>query len=633
MLIAALRLLKPPPALSIWAWGELRRRMGKNVTARPGRYRVSTTPYQLEPQESFTAPDVQTTVLYWAKRLGKTEMINNLHGSVVEQAPRNILHVLPTLDSAKKWSKQFFTPMVRSTPVLRALIKEGRSRDANNTILAKEFPGGTISAIGANSPSGFRQVQAPVVTCDEIDAMEDGAEGDPVTLAFGRAENYPDSIQVVSSTATRLLVKPKDGEICNTGSRIHDWWLKSDQRKWFVPCGCGKWHVLMWSGVKWPEGNKHEDAWYETPCCGAKWDDYMRVAAVLAGEWRPTAPFRGIRGYWLNGLNTTFSPKKGYKSKLHQFASEFYEAYTSGEAARITWKNTFLCEPHEEVIERVESAPLLDRREPYTPTSLPVGIGLVGCAVDVQKDRLEYELIGLGLNDETWGIEYGKHFGNPEKEEVWADLKGTLSREFARVDGVKLKVAFTAIDHRHFGSMVRKFAIGGGFARVYPVYGVPGKQSLLVRSHPNKHYRMNLYSVNTEAAKDVLFARLRLMAPGPRYMHYPLGFGYDEETGYFDQLTAEEVRIKYTQGFAQRYYWKDPNRRNEAIDLRVYFLAGLDILKPVMPAILHALMPQKPPEPVGTDHPVIDGAALAPPKPKPAPFVSYPKKGFVNGWK
>ena len=106
-----------------------------------------------------------------------TEMLNNLHGSVIEQSPRNILVVYPTLDSAKKWSKQFFEPMRKTTAAIARLIKDRRSRESHNTILSKEFPGGSISAIGANSPSGFRQVQAPVVTCDEIDAMDDGDEG------------------------------------------------------------------------------------------------------------------------------------------------------------------------------------------------------------------------------------------------------------------------------------------------------------------------------------------------------------------------------------------------------------------------------------------------------------------------
>ena len=177
-------------SLSVWEWAEARRRLGKSVTARPGAYRVSSCPYQRKPQESFDDPNVRVTVLYWASRLGKTEIVNNLEGREIEQNPRNILVVYPTLDGAKKWSKQFFMPMVRGTPSLRRLIAKDKSKDADSTILAKTFPGGTIAAIGSNSRSAFRQVQAPVVFCDEIDAMEDGPEGDPVLLAFKRAENY-----------------------------------------------------------------------------------------------------------------------------------------------------------------------------------------------------------------------------------------------------------------------------------------------------------------------------------------------------------------------------------------------------------------------------------------------------------
>lgn len=628
-LIRTLKLLEPPPGLSVWAWAELRRVLGKNVTARPGRYYVDSAPYQREPQESFLDREVMVTVLYWAKRLGKTEIINNLHGSIIEQWPMNILHCMPTLDSAKKWSKQFFMPMIRGIAVFRRLIKDPRSRDANNTILSKEFPGGTISAIGANSPSGFRQVQAPVVTCDEIDAMEDGPEGDPVTLAFGRAENYSDSIQVVSSTATRLLVRPKDGELPagGTGSRIHDWYLKSDQRKWFVPCGCGQWHVLAWRQVKWPEPHIHEEAWYETPCCGAKWSDTERVAAVLAGEWRPTAPFRGIRGYWLNGLNTTFPAKKGYKSKLHQMAAEFWDAHTGGEAALIAWKNTFLCEPHEEPAERIDPDPLLERCEDYTRDKISNEIAFAGCTVDVQGDRLELNVVGLGDADETWALEYRLIYGNPEKQAVWDELGRFLSdSRYIRQDGMALAISGTAIDLGHKPARVRAFIARGGVPRVFGVYGTSGLQVHLIAARKDPRTKAHSYSINTTLAKDIIFARLKLKEAGPRYMHF--NKAYDKR--YFDGLTAEESRIKYSHGFPQRFYEK-VRERNEPLDLWVYWLGLLAIMQPNIAAIRRNL---------GEVPPDRNNAGQAsdpepdPPKPKfRQPVYRPPRRGFVNGWR
>jgi phage terminase large subunit GpA-like protein len=578
--------------------------LGRNVTSRPGKYSLALSPFQREPQESFTSPLVQTTVLYWAKRLGKTEMINNLHGSVIHQNPRNILVVYPTIDSSKKWSRQFFDPMVDSTPVLKNRVKNKKvNKEKSNTVLSKEFPGGVIAAIGANSASGFRQVQAPVVTCDEIDAMEDDmtedgkGEGDPVIRAFGRAENYSDSVQVVSSTATRLRF-PEESEMAKekgTGSRIHDWWLDSDQRKWFIksPC-CGKFHVLAWKNVKWPEGHKHEEAWYECPDCGVHWNDETRIKAILAGEWRSTADFHGIRGYWLNGLNTTFPPKKGYKTKLHQMAAEFQEANKKGKAAQIAWQNTFLCEPYLEEAERISTDPLYERQEGYNPQELPNEVVIVFLVVDVQGDRLEYEFIGLGEGEETWGIEYGRIEGNPEKQEVWNDLKNQTMRQFNRRDGVALKVSCIGVDHRHKGDKVRQFLKTCGHPKAFAVYGAAGdaKQGILVVPKLNKKYRIRLHSVGTEVAKDMLFARLKIKEAGTRYMHYPKGHGYDRRRdGYFDQLTAEEVRFKYHKGRMEKYYEKVRDR-NEALDLRVYFLALVDILNPVVSIISHQLLEQ-----------------------------------------
>ncbi len=606
--------------------------MGKNVTAKPGRYRISFTPYQREPQESFTAADVQTTVLYWGKRLGKTEMLNNLHGSVIEQDPKNILVVYPTLDSAKKWSKQFFNPMVKSTPALRNLLRETGRREASNTILAKQFPGGVISAIGANSPSGFRQVQAPVVTCDEIDAMENGAEGDPVTLAFGRAENYRDSVQIVSSTATRVNQVNDEKTRGSSGSRIHDWWLKSDQRKWFVPCPkCGTFQVLKWAQVKWPEPHRHEEAYYEceNETCKTHWNDTERVNAVCHGVWRACAPFNGVRGYWLNGLNTTFPAKKGYKTKMHQMAAEFYDASKSGEAALIVWKNTFLCEPHEDSGERLDAAPILGRAEDYGPGGLPAEIICAVCGCDVQKDRIEWEVVGIGLDDETWGIEAGQIFGDTEQDEVWKDLGERLAAKYKREDGVELGITATAIDMRHKPKKVREFVKRCGLPRVYPVYGANSEAPLLVTTRFDKRTRTRVYAVNTKQAKDILFARLKIEEPGPRYCHFPKGHGYNEE--YFNQLTAEVLKTKFLHGFPKQYYEK-VRERNEALDRRVYSLAAIDILRPNLSAIAKRLAPNVPALEPPKEY-ILTPDAKPPVQPIQKPFRP-PRMGggFVKGW-
>lgn len=643
MIRRSLNLLELPAALKIWQWGESNRRMGKNVTAKPGRYSVDNFPYQREPQEAFIDPEVQTTVLYWGKRLGKTEMLNNLHGWVIETLQLNILVVYPTLDSAKKWSKQFFIPMVRTTQSLGRLMKRQRSKDSSNTILSKEFEGGTtISAIGTNSVSGYRQVQAPVVTCDEIDAMEDGPEGDPITLSFGRAENYQNNIQVVASTATKIV--PATGEEEMKGSRIHRWWLKSDQRKWFVPCpDCGAFHVMDddpdWEhqrlkNLKWPiveieKGiweHRLEEAYYECPDCHSHWDDTKRVQAIMGGEWRATAKFTGIRGYWLNGFSTLFPAKKGFKTKLHQLASDFYDAAIGKDSEKLAWLNTFLCKPLEIQAERIEVSPLLERREVYTPQTLPNDIAVLTCTVDVQGNRLELEVIGLGDSDESWGVEWVKLIGDPVKDEVWDQLLNALSTKYKRADGTELTIKCTGIDLGHLPGRVRKFIKRCGIPRVYGVYGARKSQVNLVTAKHNKFYKAFAYSVATNLAKDTLFARLKLEKPGRGYMHFPLSY----EKDYFDGLTAEECKVKYFQGRPETYYEKIKGRRNEPLDLRVYWLAILDILRPNIADIRKSL--EKPAQTAK------DYVLKEPQKPKPEiekkkPLVAPRRGGFVKGWK
>ena len=84
--------------------------------------------------------------------------------------------------------------------------------------------------------------------------------------------------------------------------------------------------------------------------------------------------------------------------------------------------------------------------------------------------------------------------------------------------------------------------------------------------------------VGGDTAKTLIYTRLALdYRDGPGVMHFPLS--YDKE--YFRSLTGEKVVMKKDQsGFMYRQ-WKRI-RRNEALDIRVYSLCALGILKPNM---------------------------------------------------
>ena len=533
----ALSFFRPAEKLNIWQWAERHRYLAKGVSAKslegPTRYATEYAPHQRAPQEAFTHPDVQLTVLVMASQIGgKTEMFNNCLGYHMHNSPRNCIIMYPTEDGAAKYSRKKFTPMIEASPVLANLLRPARSRDSGNTILVKEFTGGSLYFIGANSPTSLRGASGEVLLADEIDGNEAsaGGEGDPVELLWKRGESFPRAVKIVSSTPTTAARDEHDVSL----SPIWAHFESSDRQYWFVPCPkCGTFQILTWKQIVWPKDatGKHLTAQAELICsnasCAAALNDRQRQQAYYAGRWQPTAPFDGIRGFHLSGIYCPWPALKGFKNRLHQMAEESLRAKHKGAYALRVWVNTFLCEPFEEENEKpYDPLKIIARLESYAPLTLPDEIILLFAAVDVQKDRLEVEVIGLGLDDETWGVEYVKLFGDTEQDEVWQNLAAFLQGQhqradktpnlYRRRDGVELKITATAIDTQYHPAAVRRFCRQCGIRQGdigYPgIYLVQGKGNpgpLLVVRRRNKQYRLLTWSVDTKQAKDTLFSRLR----------------------------------------------------------------------------------------------------------------------------
>lgn len=108
---------------------------------------------------------------------------------------------------------------------------------------------------------------------------------------------------------------------------------------------------------------------------------------------------------------------------------------------------------------------------------------------------------------------------------------------------------------------------------------MPGEGRPIFKRAPGKLKKTNLefFLVGTDTVKDVLYSRLRIEDPtAPGYCHFNMS--YDQN--HFFQLTAEEVKIKYSKGRKSRQYELRPGRkRNEALDIFGYSLAALEGLK------------------------------------------------------
>ena len=131
--------LMPPPELTISQWADRYRRLSMENSAEPGRWSTSKAPYQREIMDAMGDPHVPKVVIMSAAQIGKTAMLMNVLGFYMHYAPAPVLVMQSTLDMAQTFSKDFFAPMLRDTPVLRDLV-DTKSRYSGNTILKKNFP-------------------------------------------------------------------------------------------------------------------------------------------------------------------------------------------------------------------------------------------------------------------------------------------------------------------------------------------------------------------------------------------------------------------------------------------------------------------------------------------------------------
>lgn len=551
--------LAPDPVLTVDDWANQHRVLSSVSASEYGKWSTNRTPYLKEIHDSLSSTEKTERVIFMkGAQIGGTEVGLNWLGYVIHHVPGPMLMVQPTVETAKRVSKQRIDSLISACPELAARIRDPRSRDSGNTILMKEFPGGLLIITGANSAAGLRSMPVRFLFLDEVDGYPgdvDG-EGDPVALAIQRAANFVNRKIFLCSTPT-----------IKGFSRIEAAYLESDQRIYVLPCdNCGSFSQILWKDIRWPDGEPYEAAWF-CPECGYRHPEYRKPALLNHGFWHPTAKGDGrTRGYHLSSL---YSPWFTWG----EVAAEFLA--TKNDPVRLkSWVNTKLGQTWEEREgEQLDENSLMTRRESYGP-EVPAEVAVLTCGVDVQDDRLELELVGWGRDEESWSVDYKILWGDPSAPDVWLDLEAYLSSRFPHETLANgLKIDAVCLDTGgHHTQAVYAFCKGKERRRIWAIKGVAGKRPVWPK-RPTRVSKgmLNLFSVGVDAAKEAVMARLKRPDYGAGYCHFSL----DRDASYFEQLTAERLRTKYVKGFPQRYWWKPDGRRNEALDCRVYAYAAL----------------------------------------------------------
>ncbi len=578
--------LTPDPRLKVSEWADRHRVLSSRASAEPGRYRTDRTPYMRDIMDALSPSHPCRRIVFMkAAQVGATEAGNNWIGYVIHHAPGPMLAVQPTVELAKRFSRQRLEPLIAESVVLRERVKPARSRDAGNTVLTKEFPAGLLVITGANSAVGLRSMPARYLFLDEVDAYPPSAdeEGDPVALAEARTRTFSWRSKVfLASTPTIQGI-----------SRIEREYEATDQRRFFVPCPhCGEMQWLRFERLRWEKGDP-ESAHYICTSCDGRIEEHHKTAMLGAGEWRATAQAAdpGTIGFHLSAL---YSPV-GWMSWA--MIARMWELASTDEAKR-SFKNGVLGETWVETGEAPDWQRLYERREDWQIGTVPAGGLFLTAGADVQKDRIEVSIWAWGRGLESWLVDHIVIDGAPEHTATWADVSELLTRTWPHQSGLRLGLAKLAVDTGYQAPAVYAWARHAGHAQVAPVKGVEGFNRAAPVSGPThvdatesgKKLRRGarLWTVAVATFKSETYRHLRLVKPSDEemaegakvpagYVHLPRG----TDAEWVKQFVAEQlVTVKTKRGFS-RLEWQKLRERNEALDCRVYaraaaWIAGAD---------------------------------------------------------
>ena len=613
--------LRPDPLLTVSEWSDEYRILSARASAEPGSWRTSRTPYLREIMDCLSpSSPIERIVFMKGAQVGATECGNNWIGYVVHQAPGPMMCVQPTVEMAKRNSKQRIDPLFEESEALCKLVRDPRSRDSGNTILSKEFPGGVLVMTGANSAVGLRSMAARYLFLDEVDGYPGDVEGegDPVNLALARTRTF----------ARRKIFLASTPKITGM-SRIEQAYEDSDQRRFWVPCPlCNQLQTLKFAQIKWPKGIP-EQAVYICEYCGKAIENHQKHWMLPRGEWRAGSSGDGkTAGFHLSSL---YSPV-GWFSWAD--AAKMFEEAQKNPALLQVFINTVLGETWTQQGDAPDWQRLYDRRENYPRSKVPAGGLFLTAGADVHPDRIEVQIVAWGREKESWLVEYVVLDGNTSLPNVWGELTDLLNTTWLHPSsGVDLNLMRLAIDSGFATPEVYAWSRRQGPGRVLVVKGQQFGASLIGQPSPvDISYRgkkiargIKVWPVATGMAKSELYGWLNLDRPTeesgdphpPGYCHYPQ---MPEE--FFKQLTAEQLITKVIKGY-RHSEWVNTRERNEALDTRIYARAaaaqfGLDRMNPGHWAALEKQLAPPATEP--------------PPDPLPGPIPPFAPIAARRNW-
>lgn len=540
---------------------------------------LTTTPYWREPMGCMSVDAADN--LIWVRKstqVAFTTMAMGVIGYWSDVAPSTAMAVQPTSQDVKDFNAEQLGPSIAAARQKghrwAARIATQKSRDGDgSTTLRKKFPGGWLVLVGGHASAGLRRRSIKYMFVDETDELPLDLEqqGDPMNMIEARQDSF-----IASGDWKRLCGSTPtiDGQ-----SRCDAGFMAGDQRYYHVPCPhCRSLHKLEFYKLKYEETWPHR-AHYFCEKCGAAIENYhlkWMLQEENGARWIPENAGARYKSYHIEAIYSLLTT-------WDHLVGEYLNAKDDPTRLK-TFTNLRLARAFKVQGNAPDADVLALRAEDYPVGTLPMGVLFLTAGVDVQQNRLEWEVTGWGIGKTSWSICRGIIEGDTATPDPWVSLGDLYSRQFKDWQGNTRQIERMAIDAGYRPQMVygfvrgrpRAIAIKGVAGHLAPAIGTPSRQEHTADGGRRKGAVM-LWPVGVWQLKAEFYGFLNskaLESGGfpPGYCHFPRGDLYD--LAYFQQLTSEQLVETERRGYVELVWVKNPKLRNEALDKRIYATAA-----------------------------------------------------------
>ena len=523
------------PSLADWA-GD-RYILPKETAELAGPWLHEYTPFLLEPMAWLSDMATRQVTISACTQAGKTELSNIFIGRTADVAPGPTLIVMPRENDANRRLATRIRPMFKSTPSL--LDHLGGKLDNLNIGKETILDNMILYIAWANSPAALADNPVCHVILDEVGKYPPatGKEADPISLSKKRQRTF--------RTRSKLLANLLAAEIYRAGGHAR----------------------------------------YVCPACKKPWDEYQRWDAVSSGRYAPEGCSVDPAGRIVGDVQVTSHRSCRITAFMLHPVFQTIDDLAGDWAAAMKAKKAGNIKPLQDFINNqlaehwIETEKATSRKQlqfhigTYRIGTVPVGVQMLSCGVDIQMDHVWVSVDGWGYLSEVWSIFEGRlETGDTKELENLEVLRRFLKTTWLSADDPNMKffIYRSAIDVGYRPEVIKDFCSQCTELNLIQVRGDDSVRTRPFRATKIAGGTMIRYDLNLTEYKSRLYRLLFDSAvPGPGYWH--LNADVTDET--LNHLTAEEqrpIRTRRKRGYELVWVLKKEHLPNHIWDCKVY---------------------------------------------------------------